>query len=215
MIDQTGSIHTSTEAVAREGFLPLVIATLIVLLAGALDADTLWIWLLSGILAATVYFYRNPERIPEEEGTHHYLAPIDGVVSKIETSEHSLNITIRNRWLDVHLLRAPCASVIDTETKQYGMALSIRSLLSQSLNRHQNWQLQTPCGGMLLRAQASFFPNLSRFYSSTSGFRQNQRIGFLSGGEVTLQLPLRTRLTIHEQDSIDGGRTILGYPTDT
>ena len=79
-------MKTTTEIIAKEGWKPIILALLGLLIVWWLGWTILSV-LFAILVVCLAYFYRNSELIPEDIADDCVLAPLDGVIKNIEKKE--------------------------------------------------------------------------------------------------------------------------------
>ena len=205
-------MRTSTELLAREGWLPLATALFLFALFVWIDAELL---ALGGFLLTlgVLLFFRNPERIAEEESPSVLLAPLDGRIEEIEAEGKETRIVIANRTFDTHLLRSPLQGVLEKSAPVRGLFLPEYSPLADRLNERYRAVFRTENGRSVafgFRSGGCPYP-ATLYRGEQHPLRCGDRIGFLAGGKATLILPEGNDVRIAVGDTVRSGETILAY----
>lgn len=205
--------YTSTHIIAKEGWNQIVFTFMVFLLAYALSFLP-WIFFL--LFLGTLYCYRNPERISEEDDGHGLVAPLDGTItdiSKVSLSDGSeaLRIVIRKSFWDVGVLRAPLGMEILDVKKRFGLFMNSISPLFSSLCERKGLTCKSTFAPFKMVISAGLFSQKITLFSKAGTFKAGERIGFLRYGEVALLLPLDTRIKVSLNDDVKAGTSILGY----
>lgn len=206
-------LYTSTHIIAKEGWNQIVLTLMVFLLAYALSFLP-WVFFL--IFVGTVYGYRNPERISEEDDGHCLVAPLDGTISdisKISLSDGSetLRIVIRKSFWDVGVLRAPLGMEILDIKKRFGLFMDAKSPLFSTLCERKGLTCKSAYAPFKMVISAGLWSQKITLYSKATAFKAGERIGFLRHGEVALLLPLDTRIKVSLNDDVKAGASVLGY----
>lgn len=204
---------TSTHIIAKEGWNQVVLAFMVFLLFYALSFLS-WVFFL--IFAGTLYSYRNPERIAEEDDERCLIAPLDGKVtdiSKISLSDGSeaLRIVIRKSFWDVGVLRAPLGMEILEVKKRFGLFMPSTSPLFASMAERKGLTCKSAFAPIKMIVSAGLWSQKITLFSKIGAFKAGERLGFLRDGEVALLLPLDTRIKVSLSDEVKAGSSILGY----
>lgn len=205
--------YTTTQIIAKEGWNPSVLAFMVFLLAYALSFLP---WLFFLIFVGTLYCYRNPERIQEEDDSHCIVAPMDGVItdiSKISLRDgtEALRIVICKNFLDVGVLRAPFCMEIKDVKKRSGLFMASSSSLFAQLSDRKTLTCHNEFASFKIVMSAGLWSQNSTVFTKRGTYKSGERIGFLRDGELALLLPLDTRVKVSLNDQIKAGNTILGY----
>ncbi|MGE4295831.1 MAG: phosphatidylserine decarboxylase [Campylobacterales bacterium] len=200
---------TTTQIVATEGWgilIALAIAVVVALAAGWYRLAFLFV--LTG--AAAAYFFRNPERIPQEQDAFTIIAPADGKIEEIALREEGVSVRILNAPLDTHLLRMPLQGRIEQVRRKGGLAAVFGSPLDRLSQRDH--LLIRPASGMeaveLILSPEVATPVL---YGAGDRFYLGQRLGFFHGGRITLLLPAEVELRLAVGDRVNAGESVIGF----
>lgn len=159
------------------------------------------------LLAAWLWAFRNPERVPLDRGEDVILAPIDGRVSNIERDKKHVRVSIDVSFFDVGLVRAPREVESIALERREGLVAYFSPLKNQL-----NQTLRAQITGKLTYA-ISLYPSVfkqSRFYAPIN-FNIGERMGFMKLGTLVLELPDSVEIRAHIGDRIKGGSSVLGY----
>jgi len=205
--------YTSTQIIAKEGWNQIVFTFMVFLLSYALSFFT-WIFFL--IFIATLYSYRNPERIQEEDDGHCIVAPMDGVISDISKislrdGSEALRVVIRKSFFDVGVLRAPLSMEVVDVKKRFGLFMASSSPLFSRLSDRKTFTCKSTDASIKMVISAGLWSQKITLFSKTGSFKSGERLGFLRDGEVALLLPLDTRVKVSLNDEVKAGMSILGY----
>ena len=206
---------------ALSTLLLLVCATLI-LTAGAIISASLYIGLLSGLLwivtGFSLYFFRDPERVPPER-TDAVLAPADGKILRITRAleknyvkKENICITIFLSLLDVHIIRAPVSGAIGYFSYKKGQFYPAYKKEAGELNERASIGIDSAAFKVLFKmiagkiARRIVCPLREGHYVSAG-----DKIGMIKfGSRVDIYLPSEVHLSVTEGDRIRAGETILG-----
>jgi len=205
--------YTSTHILAKEGWIYSILMLVIFLLAYVFSFFS---WFFFILFLGTVFSYRNPERIAEEDDERCLVAPLDGVVkdiSKISLRDDSeaLRIVIRKSLLGVGVLRAPIAMTVGDIKNRFGLFMDSSSALFADVCERKSITCKSQFASMKLVISAGLWSQEISLFNKAGAFKAGERIGFLRDGEVALLLPLDTRVKVSLNDEVKAGATILGY----
>jgi phosphatidylserine decarboxylase len=189
-----------TLILAREGLWANLI--LFALAIGALFASFAIVSALFFLgLIYTLWFFRNPERIPDERDALVFIAPIDGEVANIERADESAKITIKTGAFDSRLIRSPV------------QAKSISSFVSHGIAGAEGYLSQTEIVTLNGELSVTFLPSFkpSRFYALKNGSYLGERLGFFYGGEAIISLPKNGDVKVAIGAKVRAGETALGF----
>jgi phosphatidylserine decarboxylase len=214
--------------IAREGHtIVAVVAGLALLLAlGALRVDA-WLWrilLLSiagGSLAFTLFFFRDPERVPPPDAREDgLLAPADGRVVEVADEEEPLylegpaqRISIFLSPLDVHVNRVPARGVIEHAEYRPGDYLVAWHPKASEKNERSEFGLRHPSGTKILFKQIAGAVARRIEYDLEEGdtVAAGQRFGIVKfGSRMDLLVSPSVDLDVKEGQTVQAGTTVLG-----
>lgn len=167
-----------------------------------------------------VYFFRDPDREPNfgtnalADNERNWLAPADGIVTRIDKEDDGrTRVVIFLTVFNVHVNRMPVTGTIRGIEYREGQFLPAfadnlekrnernRILCRDTFSRpFEVWQI----AGMLAR-RIHFWRNVD------DEFNQGERFGMISlGSRTDLILPEDVRPTVSLDESVRGGRTVIG-----
>ena len=203
------SSKTTTQIVAAEGWILLgvgAVAAVLFLVLGWYRAALL----VSLFVAAAAFFFRNPERIPQEQDALAVIAPIDGRVEEIALREEGVAVRIFNSPLDVHLLRMPLQGQVVKRDRSVGLPAVFASALDR-LSYRESYFLETATGLKGIGIELSPEVTAPVFYTKSKRFYLGERMGFFHGGRVTVVLPRSVELRLAIGDRTVAGESVLGF----
>jgi len=212
--------------IAREGYTIIAGAIVIgVLLAfTALWMDNRWSvvpWILGfAVVAFTLYFFRDPRRIPPSGSNLTVVSPADGkVVSVSEIDEplflkaKSLRISIFLSPLNVHVNRIPIGGTIAYERYVPGDYLVAWHPKASELNEHSELGVELPDGARVLFKQIAGAVARRIEYHVSVGDKvtTGARFGIVKfGSRMDVFLPLGSSVSVAVGDRVRGGETVIG-----
>ena len=166
------------------------------------------------------YFYRNSERIPEDIADDCVLAPLDGVIKNIENKEDGIYLSIKKPICFCGLLRMPVAKLgkagevlrvehikgLKNSDEITGERIKIAFNSAIAPNESETLESNTT---LFLTLYPKYFSQLA-LYLWDSNFKLGERLGFFLNGNAILQIPLNSELRVNINDTIIGGKTLLG-----
>ncbi|MDD3342460.1 MAG: phosphatidylserine decarboxylase [Sulfurospirillaceae bacterium] len=205
--------HTTTQIIAKEGWNQSLVALMFFILSYTLSFVP---WFFFAIFLVTLFVYRNPERVCEDEDEFSFIAPCDGRVIEIQKvalkdGSQKLSVVIQKSIFNVGILRAPMAlSILETH-KRNGLSLPRSSALSFKLSEKNTLTCKGRFGDVKLVLRCGMWSQKMELLKSIGPLKIGQRFAFLNEGDVTLLLPLDARLKITLNDDVKAGTTVLGY----
>ena len=204
---------TTTQLIAKEGWRDVCVAGVIFVIAYSFSCFASFFFL---ILMGTLLFYRNPERLLQEEDTRALVAPVDGMVSSIEKVTASdgkewLKVIIKKRLFDVSVVRSPLQMHVLDVKKKEGLPLDTNSPLARTLRTKVVFTCKYETDEIRMVLYAGLFSKQIDISSKRGRFKVGERLAFLAQGDVALLLPLDTRIKVVLNDEVKAGESVLGY----
>lgn len=214
--------------IAREGYTIIAVVGALALLLGLgvlwIDA---WLWrapvliLAIGMVAFTLYFFRDPERTPPSHARENgLLAPADGRVVEIMEEEEPLylkgpaqRISIFLSPLDVHVNRVPARGVIEYAKYRPGDYLVAWHPKASEKNERSEFGLRHPSGTKVVFKQIAGAVARRIEYDLAEGdtVAAGERFGIVKfGSRMDLLVPLSVDLDVEEGQVVRAGTTVLG-----
>lgn len=161
-----------------------------------------------------VWFFRDPERIPDSEG---FLSPADGKVVEILEVEHlftgkAVKVGIFMNPLDVHVNRFPCRGTVEFMEYVPGRKLMAFGPKASDVNERMYVGMSTVHGPVMLVQIAGFLARriVCRLRKGDV-LESGQRYGMIKmGSKVDVYLPSGVKLAISTGQKVFAGRTVLG-----
>ncbi len=176
---------------------------------------------LAALLAAgfTLYFFRDPDRVPQGAGNEVILAPADGKVVFIGETEEKEFLKSKARLVsifmspaNVHVNRIPMSG--EVKFLKYVKGEYIVAFDEKSSERNERMLIGLENGGQrLLFKQIAGFIARRIVCELEEGQKVNagDRFGMIKfGSRVDVMLPLNCEVKIKLGDKTSGGSTILG-----
>jgi phosphatidylserine decarboxylase len=205
---------TSTQIIAKEGWLNIGVAFIIFLLACLFDFGSHFMLF---VLLFLTFIYRNPERIAYEDDPLAILAPIDGKITAIDKDENLienqsfLRIKIRSLFFDVSMARFPIDAFLSNAKTTHGLFLTPNTKTAERLNE----QIELKCAHknlpFYMRITAGSFSKKISLGKERGNIKSGARIAFMVDGTVELFLPLNSRIKLSIGDNVKGGESVIGY----
>ncbi|PPB72749.1 phosphatidylserine decarboxylase [Campylobacter hyointestinalis] len=157
------------------------------------------------LFLASIFIYRNPERMVEVSDDKAIFSPVDGKIISIKRTIYAgdeyLEVSIRNHLCDCGVLRSVANLKIDEIKKKNGLNLfsssDAKNLLSNRvayicsvINKKIAIKI---CSGVISR---------KIHYENAKELKAGARIGFIVDGKVSVLLPVDTTLKISTGDKI-------------
>jgi phosphatidylserine decarboxylase len=206
--------------IAREG-LPFIVGAAI-LLAFFLVLDVRIVSILAGLLLAfIIFFFRDPERSPIENGEVAILAPADGRVIKIDhikddnlLEEPTIKISIFMSVFNVHVNRIPIKGKILNIKYNKGKFFSANLDKASEQNENTKITLETYNGKKIIFVQIAglIARRIACWIEPGDNVEAGQRFGLIRfGSRVDIYLPEDSRIIAKLKDRVKAGQTTIGY----
>ena len=166
-------------------------------------------------LLFTLYFFRDPERVPPP-GENVAVSPADGLVTTVDEVEEGEILKTRLRRigiflsvLDVHVNRAPLAGEVLHSEPRPGRYLDARNPLSSVLNVSRSWVFSGPAGTVIVRQiTGAIARRICPWAVVGDKLARGERFGMIRFGSRTeLLLPLDSEILVRPGDHVHGGET--------
>lgn len=211
---------------AKEGYAliagALVLGFVLAVLALRLDSRwSLMPWIAAFLIVAfTLYFFRDPKRVPPADAGYLLLAPADGKVVVVDEIDEPLFLKTRAKRvsiflspLDVHVNRIPADGVIAFENYVSGDYLVAWHPKASELNERSELGLEHPSGARILFKQIAGAVARRVIYHVAEGdvVSAGQRFGIVKfGSRMDILVPLSSIIDVKVGDRVKGGESILG-----
>ena len=166
-------------------------------------------------LLFTLYFFRDPERVPPP-GENVAVSPADGLVTTVDEVEEGEILKTRLRRigiflsvLDVHVNRAPLAGEVLHSEPKPGRYLDARNPLSSALNVSRSWVFSGPEGTVIVRQiTGAIARRICPWAVVGDKLVRGERFGMIRFGSRTeLLLPLDAEILVRPGEHVHGGET--------
>lgn len=206
--------------IAKEGYPFIAFAALLTLVLAILGYVTASFLALM-VTAFVLSFFRDPERIPDEDNATALIAPADGKVIIIDQvfddrflKAEALKVSIFMNIFNVHVNRVPFPGRVDEVIYKAGAFHSADTQRS-SLENESCGVVMTAVGGRRL-AVVQIAGLIARRIVCWAGpgdiLAKGERFGLIRfGSRVDLYLPPETKLVISKGQKVRAGETVLGY----
>jgi len=207
-----------TEIILKEGYPFIFVTGGIFLISLLFRFDTFWqiLWFIVALFM--VYFFLNPERIPDESGEDVIISPADGeIIEIIETKEKfftnkdMLKISIRLGLLDNHIQRAPIEGMLRENQYIHGEFLSLNSEKASELNEQNRTLFENNKMSVVTNQIAGFITRRIVSWENEGQLKLAQRYGMIMfGSQVDLYIPKTTTLKVIVGEKVKAGESLIG-----
>ena len=165
-----------------------------------------------------LYFFSNPERVPEERGDDVIISPADGeIIEIIETEEpfftnkEMIKISIRLGLFDNHIQRAPIEGVLKEKQYIHGEFLALSNEKASELNEQNRTLFENNKFSVVTNQIAGFITRRIVTFVEEGNIDLAQRYGMIMfGSQVDIYLPKETILKVIVGEEIKAGETLIG-----
>jgi phosphatidylserine decarboxylase len=171
--------------------------------------------LFSGLLLFTLYFFRNPERVPSgDESTA--VSAADGVVTTIDEVDEGEFLKTKMRRIgiflsvfDVHVNRSPIAGDVTHSEPKPGGFRDARDPQSSILNQSRTWVISGPVGTILVKQiTGAIARRICPWAVVGDTLGRGERFGMIRFGSRTeIFLPMDAEVLVKLGDRVRGGET--------
>ncbi|KAB0611820.1 phosphatidylserine decarboxylase [Campylobacter hyointestinalis] len=157
------------------------------------------------LFLASVFIYRNPERMVEVSDDKAIFSPVDGKIISIKRTIYAgdeyLEVSIRNHLCDCGVLRSVANLKIDRTKKKNGLNLFSSSDAKNLLSNRVAYICSVINKKIVIKICSGV---ISRkiYYENSKELKAGARIGFIVDGKVSVLLPVDTTLKISTGDKI-------------
>ena len=208
-----------TEIILKEGY-PFVLTTGILFVISLIFRfDAVWQigWFIT--FAFMVYFFLNPERIPDESGDDVIISPADGeIIEIIETKEpffinkNMIKISIRLGLCDNHIQRSPIEGVLKESKYLHGEFLALSSEKASELNEQNRTLFENNKMSVVTNQIAGFITRRIVNFENEGNIKLAQRYGMIMfGSQVDIYIPKNTNLKVIVGEKVKAGESLIGF----
>ena len=173
--------------------------------------------LFAAAILFTLYFFRDPERVPPP-GDHLAVSPADGVVTTIDEVDEDEFLKTRVRRigiflsvLDVHVNRAPIQGDVTHSEPKPGLFLDARDPRCSILNQSRSWVISGKVGTVMVKQiTGAIARRICPWAVVGDSLDRGARFGMIRFGSRTeLYLPLDAKILVQTGERVRGGETVL------
>ncbi len=211
-----------TEIILKEGY-PYILTTGVLFLISLLFNFPVILQLIFfALFTFMIFFFRNPERIPEDESDSAIISPSDGTIIEITdaispiTNEESLKVSIRLSLFDVHIQRSPISGKMSAREYIHGMFLFLSSKKASELNEQNRVLFENEKVKIVVNQIAGFITRRIVMFRDLGDIKLAERYGMITfGSQVDVYLPKNIELKVTEFQKVKAGESLLGYVNET
>jgi len=206
-----------TEIILKEGY-PFIFTSGALFIFSLLFKFNVFLQLLLFLVFAFfVYFFRNPERVPEDESKGAIISPSDGEIIEISetvapvVNKEMIKISIRLSIFDVHVQRSPIAGEITAKEYIHGLFLTLNDNKASELNE-QHRVLFSNSEKIVVNQIAGFITRRIVDFGLFGKVRLGERYGMIMfGSQVDLYVPKNTNIKVTEFQKLKAGESLIGF----
>ncbi len=206
--------------VAREG-LPFILAGAVLAALSAFLGWTVSLIFFALLTAFVIYFFRDPDRVPDETGNV-VLSPADGRVIKAGPLTGTDNpfggpcieVCIFMSLFDVHVNRAVVSGTITDVKYTSGSFISANLDKASEQNERNRITIRTPDGLILVVVQVAGLVarRIACWVGVNDRIAAGQRFGLIRfGSRLDVYLPEGSRITVSPGRRVKAGKSVIGY----
>jgi len=206
-----------TEIILKEGYPFIISSGILFILSLIFHFNGFWQILFFVIFAFFVYFFRNPERIPEDESKGAIISPSDGEIIEIKedtapiVNEKMIKISIKLSIFDVHIQRSPIAGEITAKEYIHGLFLSLGNKKASELNE-QHRVLFSNNSKIIVNQIAGFITRRIVDFGVFGRVKLGERYGMIMfGSQVDLYVPKNAKIKVTEFQKVKAGESLIGF----
>ena len=197
-------MDTRLQIVAQDGFKPIIGSLVAYILFSLLSFDNMAI--LSIIVGCFgIYFYRNPERMCNDDSRINVVSPVDGKIKNIIKEENKITLVVSKPICFCGLLRMPFKGQVRKMKKIHGLC-NANSVIGE--RECIEFVHENKVDTMQLVIYPRIFSQVN-FYFDDSYQRIANRIGFLLDGRVLITMS-NINLKVSIGDMLYAGVSALG-----
>jgi len=169
------------------------------------------------MLIFTLYFFRDPTRVPPPDPTLAVAAADGVVVDVVELNEDEYlhrrvkRVGIFLSVFDVHINRSPIAGEIEHSVGKTGRFLDARNPASSQLNARRTWVISGPLGTVIVRQiTGAIARRICPWKQVGDQLEKGQKFGMIRFGSRTeVDFPMEAEILVKIGDRVRGGETPL------
>ena len=165
-----------------------------------------------------MFFFRNPERVPEDESKGAIISPSDGEIIEIVDAispiieEAMIKISIRLSIFDVHVQRSPIEGEMIAKEYIHGLFLSLNSNKASKLNEQNRVLFKNGNANIVVNQIAGFITRRIVDFRGCGRVKLAERYGMIMfGSQVDLYVPKNTKIKVTEFQKVKAGESLIGF----
>ena len=207
-----------TEIILKDGY-PYILVSFLVFLISLIFSFSLIFQIGFFLLFAFfVYFFRNPERIPEDDSEGVIISPSDGIITQIVedvsplTKEEAIKISIKLSIFDVHVQRSPIEGKMSAREYIHGEFLFLSDEKASELNEQNRVLFENEKTKIVVNQIAGFITRRIVMFRDLGDIKLAERYGIIMfGSQVDVYLPKSTNIKVTEFQKVKAGESVIGF----
>ena len=207
-----------TEIILKEGYPFIFVSGGLFLLSLFFHFSAFWQILFFVLFAFVLFFFRNPERVPEDESKGAIISPSDGEIIEIVDAispiieEAMIKISIRLSIFDVHVQRSPIEGEMIAKEYIHGLFLSLNSNKASKLNEQNRVLFKNGNANIVVNQIAGFITRRIVDFRGCGRVKLAERYGMIMfGSQVDLYVPKNTKIKVTEFQKVKAGESLIGF----
>jgi phosphatidylserine decarboxylase len=208
-----------TEIILKEGYNFIFPTFSIFFFSLIMTDDFLWQFFWFLVFAFMVYFFSNPERVPQEKGDDVIISPADGEIidiseckEKFFTNKEMIKVSIRLGLLDNHIQRSPIEGFLKEKQYIHGEFLALSSEKASELNEQNRTLFENDKMSVVVNQIAGFITRRIVIWESEGEIELAQRYGMIMfGSQVDIYIPKDTTLKVLVGEKVKAGESLIGF----
>ncbi|NPA55871.1 MAG: phosphatidylserine decarboxylase family protein [Epsilonproteobacteria bacterium] len=206
-----------TEFILTEGYVFIGVTGILFLISILFRFDTLWQLAYFVLFGFMVYFFINPERIPDEKGDDVIISPADGEIIEITqtkevffTNTEMVKISIRLSLLDNHIQRSPIEGILKQTQYLHGEFLALSSDKASELNEQNRTLFENNKLTVITNQIAGFLTRRIVTWQTEGEIDLAQRYGMIMfGSQVDVYIPTEAKLKVIVGEKVKAGESLI------
>jgi len=207
-----------TEIILREGYPFIFVTGFLFIISLLFRFGAIWQLGYFILFAFMVYFFANPERIPEDSSEDAIISPADGEIIEITqlkepffTDKEMIKISIRLGLLDNHIQRSPISGYLKESKYLHGQFLALSTEKASELNEQNRTLFENDKFSVVTNQIAGFITRRIVNFRDEGKIEIAQRYGMIMfGSQVDIYIPKETTLKVIIGQKLKAGETLLG-----
>ena len=207
-----------TEIILKEGYPYIIVSGIAFLLSLLLNFPLIVQIGLFTLFLFFLYFFRNPERVPEDTSPNAIISPSDGTIISITdaispiTKKESTKLSIRLSLFDVHIQRSPIEGEMKAREYIHGEFLFLSDNKASELNEQNRVLFENELASIVVNQIAGFITRRIIMFRDLGPIKLAERYGMITfGSQVDVYLPKNTTLKVTEFQKVKAGESLIGY----